>query len=128
MVQLGIAHQSNGQSDPLSRSWNRVYLGVGLERGEFGLQLRAAHRLREKDDDDNPDLTDYLGRGELVASWLPGLATASLTWRTNLRAPARGSVQFDWTYPVDSDQPEGLRWYVQLFSGYGETLLDYNHR
>ena len=59
---------------------------------------------------------------------LPGLATASLTWRSNLKSLNQGSLQLDWTFPVDRDQPEGLRWYVQLFSGYGETLLDYNHR
>ena len=35
MLQFGIAHQSNGQTDPLSRSWNRVYLGAGFERGDF---------------------------------------------------------------------------------------------
>ncbi len=129
MVQLGAAHQSNGQSLPQSRSWNRVYLGAGFERGEFGLQVRAHRRLPEsKEDDDNPDLTAYIGRGEILATWLPGVATAALSWRTNLKSLARGSMQLDLTYPVYGAEPAGLRWYVQLFSGYGETLLDYNHR
>ena len=30
--------------------------------------------------------------------------------------------------PVRRDNPQGLRWDVQLFSGCGETLLDDNHR
>jgi phospholipase A1/A2 len=129
MVQAGVAHQSNGHTEPLSRSWNRMYVGAGFERGEFGLQWRVHRRLPEsRDDDDNPDLTGYIGRGEILATWLPGLATAGLTWRTNLRALNRGSLQLDVTYPVDSEEPAGLRWYVQVFSGYGETLLDYNHR
>jgi phospholipase A1/A2 len=129
MVQAGVAHQSNGQAVPLSRSWNRVYFGAGFERNEFGLQWKLHRRVDEsRNDDDNPDLTNYIGRGELQATWLPGTATASLIWRTNLRALNRGSLQLDLTYPVDSDEPAGLRWYMQVFSGYGETLLDYNHR
>jgi phospholipase A1/A2 len=129
MVQAGFAHQSNGQAVPLSRSWNRVYVGAGFERNEFGLQWKLHRRVDEsRSDDDNPDLTNYIGRGELQATWLPGTATASLVWRTNLRALNRGSLQLDLTYPVYSDEPVGLRWYVQVFSGYGETLLDYNHR
>ena len=129
MVQAGIAHQSNGQALPQSRSWNRVYLGAGFERGDFGLLWRVHKRLPESsEDDDNPDLTDYIGRGEILATWLPGAATASLAWRTNLRSLGRGSVQLDLTYPVYGAEPAGLRWYLQLFSGYGETLLDYNHR
>jgi phospholipase A1 len=129
MVQAGVAHQSNGQAVPLSRSWNRVYVGAGFERNEFGLQWKVHRRVDEsRSDDDNPDLTNYIGRGELQATWLPGTATASLVWRTNLRALNRGSLQLDLTYPVDSDEPAGLRWYMQVFSGYGETLLDYNHR
>ena len=129
MAQAGFAHQSNGQAVPLSRSWNRAYVGAGFERGEFGVEWRVHRRIDEsRTDDDNPDLTNFIGRGEVRASWLPGLATAALTWRTNLRALNRGSLQLDWTYPVDSDEPAGLRWYVQVFSGYGETLLDYNHK
>lgn len=128
MLQLGLAHQSNGQSDPLSRSWNRAYLGVGLEHQNFSVMLRANQRLRVQDKDDNPDLVDYIGRGEATMTWSQGAAFVGLTWRTNLQANGRGSLQLDWTYPVFASQPSGLRWYAQVFSGYGETLLDYNHR
>jgi phospholipase A1 len=128
MLQLGFAHHSNGQSEPLSRSWNRGYVGVALERGEVGLQLRANYRLGERGIDDNPDLPHYVGRAEVRANWFPGLATVWLTWRTNFNSLNTGALQLDWTYPVSTDQPEGLRWYVQVFTGYGETLLDYNHR
>lgn len=128
MLQLGMAHQSNGQNAPLSRSWNRVYLGAGLERGDFGVQVRANHRLSERTKDDNPDLTDYIGQGEIAMTWLPGPSTVNLTWRPNFKKLERGSLQLDWTHPVFASQPAGLRWYAQLFSGYGETLLDYNHR
>ena len=60
-------------------------------------------------------------------NWQHALSTIALTWRTNLTS-ARGSLQLDITHPVFADQPAGLRWYAQVFSGYGETLLDYNHR
>jgi len=128
MVQLAFAHQSNGQSNPLSRSWNRVYAGLAFDRGPFALQLRAHHRLKESSDDDNPDLTDYIGNAETTLNWVSNRSAASLTWRTNAKYLGRGSVKADWSYPVDSANPAGLRWNLQVFSGYGETLLDYNHR
>ena len=64
MVQTGIAHQSNGQSDPLSRSWNRAYLMAGFEHGNrLNLQLRLWKRLPEdRAKDNNPDLVRHLGR------------------------------------------------------------------
>lgn len=129
MLQGGAAHQSNGQSDPLSRSWNRIYLAAGLERGDMTVLLRSHRRVRESAaSDDNPDLTRYVGRGDLQLGWTTGLSTASLLWRTDYKRIDRGSVQLDFTYPVDREKPLGLRWYMQLFSGYGETLLDYNFR
>jgi len=127
--QLGLAHQSNGQSDPLSRSWNRVYFGAGFEREDVSFIAHLWRRLSEApDQDDNPDLTSYIGRGDFTLAWTPGLATTALTYRSTLRSLHRGSLQLDWTYPVRPSQPNGLRWYVQAFSGYGETLLDYNSR
>ena len=51
-----------------------------------------------------------------------------LTASTSFKSAKRGSLKFEWTRPVWAASPDGLRWYVQLFSGYGETMLDYNHR
>lgn len=45
MLQLGLAHQSNGQSGGLSRSWNRAYADAAFERGDFALRLRLNRRL-----------------------------------------------------------------------------------
>jgi phospholipase A1 len=128
MLQVGFAHQSNGQSDPLSRSWNRFTLGAGFEHGDFSLLIRDNQRISVQGKDDNPDLVEYIGRTEINMAWSPGASTLGLTWRTNFDSLSRGSLQLDWTYPVFADQPAGLRWYAQLFHGYGETLLDYNHR
>ncbi|HZV92026.1 MAG TPA: phospholipase A [Caldimonas sp.] len=127
MTGIGLAHQSNGQSLPFSRSWNRWYVLGGLEKGEFALTARYNTRIHESDgNDDNPDLTKYRGRTELLGIWTPGFYTLSALWKTNF--DSRGSLQLDFTTPVSRKDPKGLRWYVQLFSGYGETLIDYNFR
>ena len=70
----------------------------------------------------------YIGRGALSMNWVSGHTISSLTWRTSLSQLHQGLIQLDLTHPVFADNPDGLRWYLQLFSGYGETLLDYNHR
>jgi phospholipase A1 len=124
-TQLGLAHESNGQSDPLSRSWNRYYLGTGFERGDWSLSGRFTQRINESiADDNNPDLVDFRGRGEFQLNWAHGLQTASLMIRSTLSSIK--AAQFEWSYPVSRDQPNGLRWFFQAFTGYGETLTDYN--
>lgn len=128
LIKIGAVHQSNGQADPLSRSWNRVYIDAAFEHEDFAVQARLNKRLFKEGStqDDNPDMAHFMGDGELRLSWLPGLSTASLTWRTNLHSLRTRALQLDWTYPVNKDKPEGLRWYAQVFTGYGESLIDYN--
>ena len=128
LVQAGIAHESNGDGLPLSRSWNYAYLGTTLTHGDVALRARYNQRLGEQGVDDNPHITDDIGSTELSASWLPGESTMQLTARTSFKDWDRGSLKFEWTHPVFKDKPDGLRYYVQLFTGYGETMLDYNHR
>ena len=40
MMSLGLNHQSNGRSQPYSRSWNRIVGQIGIERGDFALVFR----------------------------------------------------------------------------------------
>jgi len=130
---VGVVHHSNGQSLPYSRSWNRAYLMAGAERGPLQLQARLWHRIHEDAaDDDNPRISDYYGRAELQASWRPNdrhlvMATA----RHSLGRTGRGSLRLEWfrTLWEGGEGPAGgLQLHTQLFTGYGDTLLDYNRR
>jgi phospholipase A1 len=123
---LGINHQSNGQSSVLSRSWNRLFATIVLEYGDLGLIFTPWYRIPESDDDDdNPDITSYMGHYELGASYRWDDHTFTLTSRNVLESNYhRGSVQFSWSFPL-GDWPF-LRGYLQYYSGYGESLIDYN--
>jgi phospholipase A1 len=130
---LGIVHQSNGQSLPLSRSWNRVYLMAGAEHPNgLTLQGRLWKRLPEDaTSDDNPEISNYIGRAELVAGWSSERGQRWIvTWRTPLDRLDRGSARLQWLVPVrtpfSGPRFGSLNVHTQLFTGYGDTLLDYN--
>jgi phospholipase A1 len=124
-INIGLVHQSNGRQEPLSRSWNRIYAQFGFERGAFGLTIRPWYRIREDwTSDNNPDITTFVGRGDLVATYQKGGHNVSLLLRSNADFwNLRGAVQLGWSFPLYRK----LKGYVQVFSGYGESLIDYNH-
>ena len=130
---LGLVHQSNGQSLPLSRSWNRVYLMAGAERSGFTLQGRVWQRIAEDGaSDDNPHISDYVGRAELAAGWTArGGTQVQLTYRNNLLDMRHGSLRADWMLPIDtfvSSSFGSMRLHTQLFTGYGDSLVDFNRK
>jgi phospholipase A1 len=128
---LGIVHHSNGQSLPFSRSWNRVYLMAGAETDTVQLRGRIWRRIDEdRINDDNPNISDYYGRAELQASWRPNDAhRLAVTARHSLRRPGRGSLRLEWFRTLwEGADGGGLQLYTGLFTGYGDTLLDYNRR
>ncbi|RZL89790.1 MAG: phospholipase [Variovorax sp.] len=128
---LGLVHQSNGQSDPYSRSWNRVYLMGGVELGDrFTVTGRIWKRLPESaDKDDNPDIADYIGRAELLGTWNVNRDnTLGVSIRNNLKASGHGSIRLEWFKAIGDPTKSNLRFYTQLFHGYGDTLVDYNRK
>jgi len=123
---IGFNHQSNGRGAPLSRSWNRLIADIGFERGNWTVMIRPWWRIPEtRRIDDNPDISDYVGRGEvqIVHEW--GSQEFGLTLRDSLRGGSRqhGSLRFSWSFPIAGN----LRGYAEVFKGYGESLIDYNH-
>ena len=117
-ARLALNHQSNGRSQPLSRSWNRLLLQTRAGRDDLALGLRLWLPL-EDEPPDNPDIVDYLGFGELHAAYRPGRHRLGLM----IRSPRHPTVQLDWSYPLSRT----LELYLQYFNGYGESLLDYDH-
>jgi phospholipase A1 len=131
---VSLSHQSNGQAEPLSRSWNRVILLAGMDNAAgTQINVRAWQRMPESiDNDDNPDIADYIGRAEVSSLWsINEKHNLGLTVRHNLRRSGRGSGTLDWTIKPRTalNNPNaGLRYHVQLFSGYGDSLASYNFR
>jgi phospholipase A1/A2 len=121
LMQFGLVHQSNGQGGYLSRSWNRIYANFIFEKDNFLLGLRPWYRVPESNDD-NPDITDYMGHYELRGIYKRGDQTFGLMARNLLANGSHETFQLDWSFPLYK------RWrgYVQYFNGYGESLVDYN--
>ncbi len=132
LVTFGLEHQSNGRGVPESRSWNRAYVNFMLERGNFYVGFRPWYRFPERaktsaldpGGDDNPDIEEYLGYGELTGIYLWGDSSLTVMLRNNLKShDNRGAIEIGWSIPLKGK----LRGYVQYFNGYGESLIDYNH-
>ena len=131
---IGLVHQSNGQSKPLSRSWNRAYLMTGIELGNrFQINARLWKRIPEgANSDDNPGISDYIGRGELSAFWnYDQNNTIGATVRHSFGRSDRGSVRVEWLQGLGTGLFGGksnLRLHTALFSGYGDSMIDYNRK
>jgi phospholipase A1/A2 len=126
LLNLGLVHQSNGRSLPESRSWNRLYAQGGWEWGRLSVLGRAWWRVPESaEKDDNPDIRDYLGNGDVVLRWgFDNDKSVSLLLRHSFHT-GRGFAQLDWT---SRKLVGAARVYIQATSGYGESLIDYNFR
>jgi len=128
MVSFGFNHHSNGQGNSLSRTWNRLIAQFGFERGGFDLLLRPWWRIPENEaNDENPDIEDYLGHGDLVARYSRDGWILAMTLRNNLQSdPNRSGVRFQIAAPLP--WTERAKLFGEYFTGYGESLSSYDHK
>lgn len=127
LVTLHFNHQSNGREEPFSRSWNRIKGSVSYSSSRWAFILTPWYRIPESESgDDNPDIDEYLGHGELNVIYNPeGSYTLAAKVFNNLRSSQnRTSVELSWSFPLT----RSFKAYFQYYNGYGETLIDYNNR
>lgn len=123
---VGLNHQSNGRSNPLSRSWNRIIFQAGWEIEKVQLVLKPWIRLPEaEENDDNPDIEEFMGRAELNIKYALGRHDIQLAARHSLRGGnnSHGSARLDYSYKLIKN----IKVHLQVFTGYGESMIDYNH-
>ena len=125
-VSLSFNHQSNGQSEPRSRSWNRIMGTAAYSYDRWLFMVNPWFRLPESgSDDDNSDIEKYLGHGSYHAVYkLTEDRTFSLKLLNNMRSTNRTSVEFGYSFPMG----DTLKGFFQYYNGYGESLIDYNER
>lgn len=136
-LKFAVAHRSNGQGnnenavyvspeDNLgnrSRSINYFYTTLTLQHDTLITDLNVwlpfpvATNL-----DDNPDLMDYIGYSSVKFSYFLDKHMFTLMGRANL-VTGNGAVEATYSHPLT----DGVFLYGKIFSGYAESLIDYNN-
>ena len=129
-IVFGFEHQSNGRTQLLSRSWNRFYSTFTFAKDNYAISLRPwwivpegskETTLREAAND-NIDIEDYMGNFDLTVLYKWQSLEFSFIGRRNFKEN-NGGMELGMTFPLSGK----LKGYFQVTSGYGESLIDYNH-
>ena len=121
-IRVGFAHESNGRGGFEERSWNYFYATGYFQYGYlFGeLKLWSSWNSALKY---NPDLLEYLGNGYIKFSLPYKKHIAQLKLQTAFNG--HYLAELNYSYPMFGR--DDLFLYVKGFSGYGESLIDYNN-
>lgn len=126
---IGVEHESNGQRQDLSRSWNRVYAQFYFAKENFVMKFQPWWRIPESEKadpsdasgDDNPDIEDYMGHFELSGAYKWNDLEFSFLGRENF-ATHKGYGELGLTFPIWGK----VRGYAKYSTGYGSSMIDYN--
>ena len=124
-LNIGVSHQSNGRGGDLERTWNRVYGEAILSNSNWLISVKPWVVLNDASIRKyNQDIAKYLGYERILVSYKIHEHTLSLEARNTFESKfSKGALKASWSFPLTKK----LHGYVQAFSGYGQSLLDYNH-
>jgi phospholipase A1 len=125
-INLGAVHQSNGYGGSLERSWNRIYLSATASSDNWVITVRPWYVFHDDTyERQNPTMANYLGHEQFIVAYKYYNQVITLEARNVIEHHAnKAAVTASWSFPLTKH----LNGYVQVFSGYGQSLIEYNHR
>jgi phospholipase A1/A2 len=125
-INIGADHQSNGFGGTMERSWNRIYLEMVSSVNDLVISIKPWYVIHDSTyNSHNPNLTNFLGYGQILIAYKYYHQVFSLLTHNLIESGGNhATAEFTWSFPITSY----LNGYVQVFSGYGQSLIEYNHR
>ncbi|WP_321778025.1 phospholipase A [Sulfurimonas sp.] len=137
-IKVALAHRSNGQgtnegkvivtnqnynTGNQSRSMNTFYTEFSFQHDtlvtEFKIWIPFYETIHGTD---NPDIMEYIGYTSLKFNYFLQKHMFTLMGRGNIET-GNGAVEATYSYPLIKD----TYFYTKAFTGYGESLIDYNN-
>lgn len=124
-INVGLDHQSNGFGGTMERSWNRAIASIVFSSDHWVVVLKPWLIIKDNTyERQNPNMVNYMGNGAIMIGYKYHRQFFALESRNLLQSPRRSGNTLTWSFPLT----EYLKGYVQFFSGYGQSLIEYNHR
>lgn len=119
---FGYMHQSNGQVQELSRSWDRIFIRGTFVFGKIIVAPTLWYRIPGADSlDENPHIERYLGYGEIRIDRVYG---KNRFGARIIPGTKHAGIEISHSYPLS----EGIRFFTKINYGYGMSLIDYNYK
>jgi len=122
-LNAGAVHQSNGYGNTMERSWNRLYIEAISSAGNWMVSIRPWYVVSKNSN--NNDISQFLGYGQATVAYKHHNQIFSIAARNVLESHGRrATTELTWSFPLTPY----IKGYVEVFSGYGQSLIEYNHR
>lgn len=116
---IGYVHQSNGQIQELSRSWDRLFFRTLLTDESLTAIFTLWVRIPETGSkDENADIAGYRGLGEIEVKRSFG----KINLESKLPLARTPGIEVNLSYPWQ----DNLRWFISGRTGYGHSLIEYD--
>lgn len=130
-LRLGAEHESNGKDGASTRSLNTLYVEPNLVfdiGDDWHAVLNARAWAYVGSLSENPDIQNFRGNLSVGAGLMEHRGFGVMARLTGHPGTGHGSFQTDLTYALSDLIGLDMYFTAQFFTGYGESLLNYNAR
>ena len=121
-LNVGAEHQSNGFGNSLERSWNRLYLDAIASNDNWMVDIKPWYILSKNAN--NTNIANYLGYVKVIVAYKYHQQVFTIQGYNLIEhGGKRPSAEVTWSFPLT----KYIKGYLQAFSGYGQSLIEYNH-